>query len=270
MAENSKIEWTDHTVNLWWGCAKVHTGCKNCYAESLSNRYGNDIWGEKKKRKRIKSAFNDLAKYQKQAEKENKIVKVFMGSMMDIFEESKELLNPKLRSETTEKLRSKLFANITVGHYPNLVFLFLTKRPENIVRLMPHNWFLNSPDNVWFGTSVSNMETWDKAIELACIPVKRFLSIEPQVGMIDNVNVSHFDWVIQGGESGSKKRPFDINWAYKMKQICKEQNTPFFFKQIDKIQPIPQDLMIRQFPNFGSVGKNILELETETSNETQK
>ena len=46
MAENSKIEWTDHTVNLWWGCSKVHTGCKNCYAEKLSNRYGDDVWGD--------------------------------------------------------------------------------------------------------------------------------------------------------------------------------------------------------------------------------
>ena len=94
MAENSKIEWTDHTVNLWWGCSKVHTGCKNCYAESLSHRFGDDIWGEDKGRKAIKSAFKDLNKYQKQAKKENKLVKVFIGSMMDIFEESKELIKP--------------------------------------------------------------------------------------------------------------------------------------------------------------------------------
>ncbi len=72
MGQNSKIEWTDHTVNLWWGCAKVHAGCKNCYAEFLSeNRYKNGVWGEKAWRKRIKSAFRDLSRYQKKARKEN-------------------------------------------------------------------------------------------------------------------------------------------------------------------------------------------------------
>ena len=66
MAENSKIEWTDHTINLWWGCTKVHEGCDNCYAENLSDtRYKNNLWGEGKARKRIKSAFKDLNKYQK-------------------------------------------------------------------------------------------------------------------------------------------------------------------------------------------------------------
>lgn len=53
MARNTNIEWCDHTVNLWWGCSKVHTGCKNCYAEALSNRWKENVWGEDKKRKRI-------------------------------------------------------------------------------------------------------------------------------------------------------------------------------------------------------------------------
>ena len=80
MAENSKIELTDHTVNLWWGCAKVHTGCKNCYAEHLSDtRYKNNLWGEKQPRKLIKSAFKDLNKYQRQAAKQGVKVRI-MGS----------------------------------------------------------------------------------------------------------------------------------------------------------------------------------------------
>ena len=68
MGQNSKIEWCDHTVNLWWGCSKVHTGCKNCYAEYFSDtRYKKNLWGEKQPRQMIKSAFSDLDKYQKQA-----------------------------------------------------------------------------------------------------------------------------------------------------------------------------------------------------------
>ena len=77
-----------------------------------------------------------------------------------------------------------------------------------------------------------------------------FYSIEPQIGLIDNIDLTEIDWVIQGGESGNKKRPFDITWAYRMKQICREQNTPFFFKQIDKVQKIPDNLSNREFPDF--------------------
>jgi len=271
MAENSKIEWTDHTVNLWWGCAKVHTGCKNCYAESLSYRFGDKIWGEKVQRKLIKSSTKDLNKYQKQAEKKNKIVKVFMGSMMDIFEDPKSIIGMREQYVNTGTLRDNLFTEISEGKYNNLVFLFLTKRPENIVHLIPYEWINSTPKNVWFGTSVSNQETVKYAESLRLVSSSNlFLSIEPQIGLINEINLTGIDWVIQGGESGNKKRPFDINWAYRMKQICKEQNTPFFFKQIDKVQEIPNDLTIREFPNFGSVGKNILELETETSNEAQK
>ena len=249
MAENSKIEWTDHTVNLWWGCAKVHTGCKNCYAENLSKRFGDNIWGENAQRKLIKSAFKDLVKYQKQAEKKNEIAKVFIGSMMDIFEEPKEVINSG--GQFTGALRDRLFIDISEGKYPNLVFLFLTKRPENIIHLIPYEWINDTPKNVWFGTSVSNQETVKYAESLRLVSSSNlFLSIEPQIGLIDEINLTGIDWVIQGGESGNKRRPFDINWAYTMRDMCKEQNVPYFFKQIDKIQEIPSDLLIREFPKW--------------------
>lgn len=253
MAENSKIEWCDHTVNLWWGCSKVHTGCKNCYAERLSNRYNNDIWGEDKPRKVIKSAFPDLDKYQHQAKKDNKSVKVFMGSMMDIFEDSKPLLNTPKGDiiDETKYLRMEIFTRISEGFYNNLIFLFLTKRPESIFDLVSHRWNVRQPKNVWFGTSISDEDTkYNANILSRSVTGNKFLSIEPQVGNIDNLDLSNIDWVIQGGESGPNKRPFDIKWAYRMRDICKEQNTPYFFKQIDKIQPIPEDLMIKEYPIF--------------------
>ena len=83
MAQNSKIEWTTHTANLWHGCTKVHEGCDNCYAETLSKRWGNDVWGNNKPRKEIKSVWNDLAKYQKLAKEAGEIHSVFVGSMME-------------------------------------------------------------------------------------------------------------------------------------------------------------------------------------------
>jgi protein gp37 len=252
MAENSKIEWCDHTVNLWWGCSKVHTGCKNCYAEYFSDtRYKKNLWGEKQPRQRIKSAFNDLDKYQKQAESQNKLLKIFCGSMMDIFEDSKLLTNPTEEFETTSDLRFRLFHKIGKGEYNNLVFLFLTKRPENIALNAPTSWITNAPKNVWFGTSISNQETADKFTNiLSCYKANNlFLSVEPQVDFIElNNKISPFSWIIQGGESGHNKREFNIEWARSLRNECQDAKIPYFFKQIDKIKEIPTDLMIREFP----------------------
>ena len=159
MVENSKIEWCDHTVNLWWGCSKVHTGCKNCYAEKLSRRFDIDeYWGDNRPRKHIKSAFSDLNKYQKQAEKLGIKYKIFIGSMMDIFEESKQLINPTDEFKDTGDLRIELFSRINMDCYNNLIFLFLTKRPRNIWQMIPDNWG-HGIENVWFGTSISDEET---------------------------------------------------------------------------------------------------------------
>lgn len=254
MAENSKIEWCDHTVNLWWGCAKVHTGCKNCYAEHLSDtRYKNNLWGENQSRRFIKSAFKDLDRYQKTAQLNGTKYKIFMGSMMDIFEAPKRLETPHVSFGTTSMIRNYLFHKISTGDYNNLIFLFLTKRPENIEKYIPYTWFSDYPKNVWFGASVSDQDTYNKSVSIleALHTRNLFLSVEPQVGNIE-IGVSAFNiaWIIQGGESGPKKRPFNLKWAYTMKSRCEAAQVAYFFKQIDKIQAIPEDLQIRQFPKF--------------------
>lgn len=254
MAQNSKIEWTHHTANLWHGCTKVHEGCDNCYAETLAKRWGNDIWGNDKPRKEIKSFFNDLEKYQKLAKEANEVHRVFVGSMMDIFEKPMPLIDSKgnARSYDTGKIRELFFMNIDFGKYPNLMFLLLTKRPSNINKIIPENWKTNPPKNVMFGTSPVNQQTSEKLItQLLEVKGKRFLSVEPQ---LDSINIQGFlfnggiDWVIQGGESGHHKRPFNLDWAYYLKQQCEATNTPYFFKQIDKIKEIPTDLQVRMFP----------------------
>lgn len=261
MAENSNIEWTDHTVNLWWGCSKVHTGCKNCYAEYQSDKMkrgmknGSKLWGVNSNRRNIKSSFSDLDKYQNQAESENMTYKIFCGSMMDIFEEDKPLvdIHGKELTFSTEDKRNSLFKKITNGEYNNLIFLFLTKRPENISKMIPEEWS-HGIENVWFGTSVSDRETvrYADVLRSTLKHQNLFLSIEPQVGRISlgAIDLKGIDWVIQGGESGVSKRPFDIDWAYEMKGICSMYDVPYFFKQIDKKQSIPDDLLIREFPQF--------------------
>jgi protein gp37 len=266
MAENSKIEWTHHTANLWWGCTKVHVGCDNCYALLQSKRYGHDVWGTDKPRRLIKNVWDELQKYQKQAEAVEEIHRVFVGSMMDIFEKPMPLVdhkgNPHQESENdfwnTGQLRDKLF-NEVVPNSPNLMFLLLTKRPSNINKYIPESWKLNPPKNVMFGTSPVNQETADKLIvQLSEVNGKRFVSIEPQLEVIDlmgkikgtnRVLLDCVDWVINGGESGHGKRTFDCDWGRLIRDNCEVKGVPFFFKQIDKIKIIPEDLMIRDFPN---------------------
>lgn len=267
MAQNSKIEWTHHTANLWHGCTKVHEGCDHCYAETLSKRWGNDVWGNDKPRKEIKSVWNDLAKYQKLAKEAGEMHRVFVGSMMDIFEKPMQMIDSKGNQSknlagdimTTEHARQHYFQHI-VPETPNLMHLMLTKRPSNINKYIPESWKENPPSNVMFGTSPVNQETADKLIpQLLEVRGKRFLSIEPQLDRVDiwkylNRTVhlpndeGRIDWVIQGGESGHHKRPFNLDWAYSMKQQCKQAGVPYFFKQIDKVQAIPDDLLIREFP----------------------
>jgi protein gp37 len=259
MAQNSKIEWTHHTANLWHGCTKVHEGCDHCYAETLSHRWGRDIWGNDKPRMEIKSVWNDLARYQILAKEAGEIHRVFVGSMMDIAEKPMPLIDSKgnQRSYTTEALRTRLFKQIDNGHYPNLLFLFLSKRPGNYNKYIPVGWKTNPPANVMFGTSPVNQETANKLVyQLMKVNGKRFLSCEPLLGTIDLTRieaqdetldvinkigfavggavgdlVSGIDWVIVGGESGHGARPMHPEWVRSIRDQCKTAGVPFLFKQ---------------------------------------
>ena len=251
MAENSKIEWTDHTANLWHGCTKVHEGCDNCYALCLSKRYGHNLWGNENPRRAIKSVWDDLVKFQKMAHESNEVHRVFVGSMMDIFEKPMPLIDHKkntMNGMTTHDLRLRFFEEV-VPASPNLMFLLLTKRPSNINKYIPDNWKTNPPSNVMFGTSPVNQSTFNTLVpQLRGVVGKRFLSVEPQLEDIINPDLSEIDWVIQGGESGHNKRPFNTDWGRNMRDYCQRNNVPYFFKQIDKVQEIPDDLLVREFP----------------------
>jgi protein gp37 len=254
MGQDSKIEWTHHTANLWHGCTKVHAGCDHCYAENLTHRWGRDLWGDDKPRLMIDSVWKDLDRYQKIAKEAGETHRVFVGSMMDIFEKPMPLINSKgvaVDGQNTGNLRFHLFYRIDRGDYPNLLFLFLTKRGSNINKMIFESWKETPPTNVMFGVSPVDQATARTLItQLLLVNGKRFLSIEPQIAELTiKPWIDGIDWVIQGGESGHHKRPFDTNWARKIKAECEFTKTAYFFKQIDKIQAIPEDLQIRQFPN---------------------
>lgn len=265
MAKFSTIEWCIHTLNLWWGCSEVHEGCVNCYARIWAERWGLKLWGKGSVRRMIMSSFKDVMTFQKEANRAGEIHRVFLGSMMDIFEKPKGIFNAKgkllIEGEdefwNTGQLRDKFFNEI-VPNCPNLMFLLLTKRPSNINKYIPDSWKENPPKNVMFGTSVVNQSTADDLIPMLYkVNGQRFLSIEPQLDVIDlTVKMKNSDlrlidtamWIINGGESGANRRPFDTNWGRILRDQCKENGVPFFFKQVDKKLEIPNDLMIREFP----------------------
>lgn len=273
MANKTKIEWCDHTDNLWHGCVEVHAGCDNCYARVTNHRWGKNNWGTDVPRLLIKSVWTDLQNQQRNAKDAGEYRTVFVGSMMDIFEKPMPLIDHELDpvAMNTGELRDQLFNDISNNRYPNLIFLLLTKRPGNINKYIPLKWKTNPPDNVWFGTSPVDNKTASKLVyQLLQVNGKRFLSVEPMLDKIDWYEVSGswglgldhpwrgvpiltgIHWLICGGESGAGKRPFDTDWARAQRDFCAMEyvDVPFFMKQIDKVQKIPEDLMIRQYPKF--------------------
>lgn len=258
---NTKISWCEHTANLWHGCTKVHAGCDHCYAESLSVRWGREIWGNDSPRLVVDSVWKELRKMQAMAAKAGEMHRVFVGSMMDIFEKRMPLIDHKgqplvIAGEqmTNENVRQHFFRDI-IPDCPNLIFLLLTKRPSNINKMIPESWLTDPPGNVMFGTSPCDQKTAETLIpQLLQVNGKKFLSIEPLLGPVkiadwfypkniigmedESADGKHhfvykqeIDWVIVGGESGHQARPMHPDWARDIRDQCGAAGIPFFFKQ---------------------------------------
>lgn len=245
----TKIEWTDtvlpngstvqgYTFNPWWGCAKVSEGCKNCYAESLDHRYGGAHWGLNVYRKfQSEKYWKGPVNWNLTALRQGHRAKVFCASMADLFE-----FNPAL-----DDTRQRVFDLIEIT--PHLDWLLLTKRPENILDMLPRHWQNMSelPSNVWLGCTAENQERFDQRIK-SLEKIKEyypqtitFMSMEPLLGDINMQTIygsGTLDWVIVGGESGPKARPMNPRWAWKIIATCLEWNIPVFFKQWGEYKPV--------------------------------
>lgn len=221
MGKDSRIEWTHHTFNPWWGCVKVSEACKHCYAETWAKRVGQQVWGPKASRRFFTdNHWAEPLKWNKLANAEGQHHRVFCASMADIFEDREDLVNE----------RRRLWPLIEAT--PNLDWLLLTKRPENVRKLA--GWTTEWPENVWIGTTVENQETADSRIpELISIPAHvRFLSCEPLIGPLRVRKwLSKVHWVIAGGESGPHARPSDPAWFRGLRDQCIAAGTAFHFKQ---------------------------------------
>ena len=226
MSTKTIIAWTDRTFNPWMGCSKVSAGCAHCYAETQSIRYGRDLWGKNADRSVTKSPWKNVLKWQRDSAKgilgvlgPNRPNLVFTGSLMDWAEDRSDLI--PIRTRMWEVIRSS----------PNLHFQLLTKRPENILKMLPDDWGEGYP-NVWLGTSIEDMRVWKRADYLREVPaLVRFISYEPALGPLDDLDISGIDWVIYGGESGPGYRPEDKDWAREMRAKCRETGAAFFHKQ---------------------------------------
>jgi len=236
----SNISWTDYTFNPWLGCTKVSEGCRHCYAETLSIRFGQNVWGTSGERRRTSEMYwKKPLSWNRQAAAGGPS-KVFCGSMCDWAEDRDELA--AWRAELWQLIRQT----------PNLTWQLLTKRSHRIGQLLPTDWGDGWP-NVWLGVSVESIGHGFRADELRRVPaVVRFISYEPALGPLDDLDLSGIHWVIYGGESGRGHREHDVAWPRAMRDKCRAEGVAFFYKQSPHLKPGQGAMLdgefIQQFP----------------------
>jgi len=255
MASNSKIEWCDHTFNPWVGCTKVSPGCDHCYAEALMDKRMHVVqWGQGRKRTRAANWKLPLLWERGHGDfmtLHNRRQRVFCASLADVFD-----------NDVPTDWREDLFELVRCT--PHLDWLLLTKRPQNITRMVrAHGAIAGNatrylPLNVWLGTTVEDQKRAD--INIPALLRTRgdlgagvlFLSMEPLLGPVDLERPrpgpdldqgggrmicqpwliqSGIDWVIVGGESGPNARPMHPAWAQSLRDQCQAAGVPFLFKQ---------------------------------------
>jgi protein gp37 len=233
MGKATKIEWTDHTFNPWWGCERVSPACKHCYAETWAHRLGLDLWSKNSARRPMSDAYwRQPLSWNKAASDARRQMRVFCASMSDVFEDRAEL----------DLIRLRLWD--LIYRTPHLDWLLLTKRPENITRLTP--WTSRWPRNIWLGATVENQRWAEKRIPhlLQHPAAVLFLSCEPLLGP---VNLSPWlgrkntgpgiDWIIAGGESGHHARVMNPQWLRGLRDQCTRNGVAFHFKQWGNWRP---------------------------------
>jgi protein gp37 len=212
MADGSTIEWTDATWNPVRGCTKVSPGCKHCYAETLAERFrgvpghpfehGFDL-------QLIPSALELPLRWRASR-------RIFVNSMSDLFHDD----------VPATYIRRVFGVMKRASHHQYQV---LTKRSERMARFAAN---IEIPPQVWMGVSVENQKYTTRIDDLRRVEASvRFLSVEPLLGPIEDLDLTGIHWVIVGGESGHGARPMDPAWVRSIRDQCVASNVKFFFKQ---------------------------------------
>ena len=212
MSTKSKIEWTESTWNPVTGCSKISLGCKNCYAERLAFRL--QKMGQQNYRNGFELTVHEHVLNRPLSWKKPQTI--FVNSMSDLF-----------HKDVPEDFILKTFDVMAKANWH--IFQVLTKRSERLVEM---NATIDWPQNVWMGVSVENKEYKYRIDHLRQTDaVVKFLSLEPLLGPLPELNLNSIDWAIVGGESGPKARSMELRWVTGIRDQCSIAKVPFFFKQ---------------------------------------
>lgn len=242
----TKIEWATDVWNPLRGCSPVSEGCRNCYAQRMAHRFsgkGQPYEGLTRLTPSGPTWTGDVrlapARTIYAPTRWRKPRRIFVNSMSDLF-----------HSAVPHGWREEIFS--VMARCPQHTFLILTKRAGELSSFAAAH---EIPTNVWCGVSVEDQRSIDERLPtlIRATLYNAFVSIEPLIGPVCGaVGFEHYadylDWVIVGGESGPKARPMRAEWARRIRDLCADVGTPFFFKQMAKKAEIPSDLMIREFP----------------------
>jgi protein gp37 len=219
----SKIEWTELTWNPTTGCNKISAGCKFCYAEVMSKRL--HAMGVKKYKDNFKLRTHTSELETPYGWRKPRIV--FVNSMSDLFHKDVPL-----------EFIKRVFK--VMNDNPQHTFQVLTKRAELVLK---YNKELNWTKNIWMGVSIESNKFINRVELLKKTNAKtKFLSVEPLIADVPDLNVKGINWVIVGGESGPKARALKEDWILNVLKKCQKENIPFFFKQWGKTKFNPDQL----------------------------
>lgn len=212
MPARTTIEWTEMSWNPVTGCTKISPGCLNCYAERMAKRLR--AMGQKRYRNGFSVTLQpDLLD---QPDRWISARTIFVNSMSDLFHQK----------VSVEYIR-KVFE--TIQRNPHHTFQVLTKRSSRLSKVAKG---LTWPHNLWIGVSVESSDYLYRVDDLRNVPAAvRFLSCEPLLGHLGQIDLNNIQWVIVGGESGPKSRPMQEKWVRSIQKQCVDQSVPFFFKQ---------------------------------------
>lgn len=212
MSITSKIEWTEATWNPITGCTKCSEGCRHCYAATLAKRLhamGNIRYKNGFEVTVHKDLFDRPLEWKKPK-------MIFVNSMSDIFHE-----------DVSDEDILRIFETMNKASWHT--FQVLTKRPERLEKL---NSFINWTPNIWMGVTVENKNALQRCdILRKCNAQIKFISAEPLLESIAEIDLTGIDWLIVGGESGPGCRPLDKQWVVELRDAANKNNVPFFFKQ---------------------------------------
>ena len=212
MAQNSKIEWTESTWNPCTGCSKISSGCRNCYAERMALRL--QAAGSPNYINGFRVTLHEHALKLPLRWRQPRTI--FVNSMSDLFHKDVPL-----------EFIVKVFDVMHQASHHR--FQVLTKRSSRLAQI---SLTLHWPDNVWMGVTVENADYIDRIEDLRQTSAAvKFISFEPLLGPIPDIDLSGINWVIVGGESGPNARPMKSEWAVDIRNQCLDADIPFFFKQ---------------------------------------